>query len=174
MAVAGFNMAAALDMAGFRLRPLLRRWQAVWSREHRAHIYFLFYFCEASDTWRMDNGTPPSPTLVRPGGIEFVAVDGEDDRWVDARPNVGLGSDILSIVCDRCRARHLLQLRACRVCRPMPLTHSEPDLRLMLAARWHLASPPPPFADSDHQSDATATTIAGADDDDDDEDLEEF
>ena len=172
MAVAGFNMAAALDMAGFRLRPLLRRWQAVWSREHRAHIYFLFYFCEASDTWRMDNGTPPSPTLVRPGGIEFVAVDGEDDRWVDARPNVGLGSDILSIVCDRCRARNLLQLRACRVCRSMPMsvamTHSEPDLRLMLEARWPRHRQPP-FGDSDHQSDAT--TIAGADDD---EDLEEF
>jgi hypothetical protein len=50
------------------------------------------------------------------------------------------------------------------------MTHSEPDLRLMLEARWHLAPPPPPFADSDHQSDAT--TIAG--DDDDDEDLEEL
>ena len=171
MAVAGFNMAAALDMAGFRLRPLLRRWQAVWSREHRAHIYVRFYFCEASNTWRMDNGTPQSPTWARPGGIVFVAVDGEDDRWVDARPNVGLGSDILSIVCDRCRARHLLQLRACRVCRPMPLTHSLPDLRRMalLDARWHLG--PPNFADSDHQSDGT--TIAGADDDD-DEDLDEI
>ena len=74
MAVAGFNMAAALDMAGFRLRPLLRRWQAVWSREHRAHIYVRFYFCEASNTWRMDNGTPQSPTWARPGGIVFVAV----------------------------------------------------------------------------------------------------
>ena len=169
MAQVEMHLAAALDMAGFRVRPLLRRWQAIWSVEQ--HVYFLFYYCEPSNTWRRDNGSPQCPTLVYPRGIRFVAVEGEDGRWVDARPHptgqefCKLWSTI--IVCDRCRPRRLLQLRPCRVCRPMPLSHSLPDLRLMALPR----PPPPPF------SDASGTTIAGTesdDDNDDDGDLEEF